>query len=260
MPRCNGGLLGSLRTAGTSGTWGLEEQVVYQRNGTWERDPNFSDVSLLLHMDGSNGSTTFTDSSKNVFAVTVSGNSKISTAQSKFGGASALFDGSGDYLSIPYNSAFNFAGGDFTIELWAYLTSVPTDPVFFLHRPSVAARGILFSASTNRAVYCLAGDSNTSGWEVNFSSANGVFALNNWHNFALSRSGSTWRIFVDGTIVATATWNGVIDDSSGTIILGANDSGTSNFINGYIDELRITKGIARWNADFTPPAEPFPNI
>jgi hypothetical protein len=81
--------------------------------------------ALLLHMDGSNGSTTFTDSSSNALTVTANGNAQISTAQSKFGGASAAFDGDGDFLSIASNVAFAFGAAAFTIECWAYQSATP---------------------------------------------------------------------------------------------------------------------------------------
>jgi len=81
-------------------------------------DTYYSNVSLLLHCDGSNGSTTFTDNSPSPKTVTANGNASVSTAQSKFGGASAVFDGTGDYLSLDGSSGFAFGTGDFTIEFW----------------------------------------------------------------------------------------------------------------------------------------------
>jgi len=86
-------------------------------------DPHFANVGLLLHMDGSNGSTTFTDSSPNALTVTPSGNAQISTAQSKFGGSSGLFDGTGDFLSPAITSALTFGTGDFTVEAWVRITA-----------------------------------------------------------------------------------------------------------------------------------------
>jgi hypothetical protein len=70
----------------------------------------------LLHMDGSNTSTTFTDESGKTWGAT--GNAQISTAQSEFGGSSAIFDGTGDYINTTNSSDFNFASGDFTIDFW----------------------------------------------------------------------------------------------------------------------------------------------
>ena len=81
-------------------------------------DEYFSDVGVLLHGDGTNGSTAIVDSSTNNHTVNVNGNAQISTTKSKFGGSSMYFNGSGDYLTIPNNSSFDFGYGDFTIEFW----------------------------------------------------------------------------------------------------------------------------------------------
>ena len=81
-------------------------------------DPFYSAVSLLLPMDGTNGSTAFTDSGPNALTITAVGNTQISTTQSKYGGASGYFDGTGDYLSISPNTAIDLSSGDFTIEFW----------------------------------------------------------------------------------------------------------------------------------------------
>jgi hypothetical protein len=78
-------------------------------------DPNYASVSLLLHMDGTNGSTVFTDLSPVPKVVTRFGDAQISTAQSKFGGSSAYFDGTGDYLTVASSADFGFGTGDFTI-------------------------------------------------------------------------------------------------------------------------------------------------
>jgi hypothetical protein len=89
-------------------------------NADTSSDPYLSNVSLLLKMDGANNSTTFTDSSLTPKAVFANGNAKISTAQSKFGGSSALLDGTGDYLSLAHNSGFSIESSDFTLEAWVY--------------------------------------------------------------------------------------------------------------------------------------------
>jgi hypothetical protein len=88
-------------------------------------DPQFGSVSLLLHGDGANGSTTITDSSRLTNTVTAVGDAQISTAQSKFGGASIAFDGSGDYLTISSSSALSIGSGDYTVEFWIRWTALP---------------------------------------------------------------------------------------------------------------------------------------
>ena len=120
----NGGLMGVRRVptvSSASGLWFPNEQSMARRDGIWPPmgDPYWSSVSLLLHMNGSNGSTTFTDSSSNNYTVTAYGHAQISTAQSKFGGASGLFDGSVDYIRATPSTNLQF-GGDFTLELQVY--------------------------------------------------------------------------------------------------------------------------------------------
>src|SRR3990167_5787652 len=75
-----------------------------------------ADTKLLLHMDGADASTTFTDEVGHVF--TPAGNAQIDTAQSKFGGASGLFDGTGDYITTPNSADFDPGTGSFTAEMW----------------------------------------------------------------------------------------------------------------------------------------------
>jgi hypothetical protein len=212
-------------------------------------DPYFSSVSLLLHMDGSNGSTTFTDSSGTPKTVTAYGGAAISTAQSKFGGAGGYFDGSGDYLSTPSSSDFNFGSGDFTVEAWVYLNSVSDD--WF----------VVSSAGTGGFFF---GNQPGGGWGVGRTAiawdhvSGDTASTSTWYHVAASRSGAILRIFVDGTQVgSTFTNSQSYDLSTGGLTVGS--QGASFFLNGYIDDLRITKGVARYTATFTPPAAAFPD-
>ena len=82
--------------------------------------PRTYPASLLLNFDGANNSTTFTDSSSYNHTGTAYGNAKISITQSKFGGSSGYFDGTGDYVQFPYNSIFDLSSGDWTLEAWFY--------------------------------------------------------------------------------------------------------------------------------------------
>jgi hypothetical protein len=110
-------------------------------------DPVFNNVSLLLHGNGTNGSTTITDNSPSPKTVTAVGNAQISTAQSKFGGASIAFDGSGDYLTVLNSSQFNFGVDDFTIEAWFYRTSTAQFEIASCGNPG--ADGFFFTSNTS---------------------------------------------------------------------------------------------------------------
>jgi hypothetical protein len=222
-------------------------------NPTGETDPNFSNVSVLLHMDGSNGSTTFTDSSSNAFTMTAAGNAQISTTQSKFGGSSGYFDGNGDSVTASANAAFAFGTGDFTIEGWFYsLTSGST------------LRGMIDFRSVASGTNGLMLRENGSGFlvflntAILLSTATGRTA-NTWQHVALVRNGSTVTLYVDGTSRASATSSANMTDNRFRLS-GFVDAQDATFTyNGYMDDIRVTKGVARYTANFTPPTAPFPD-
>lgn len=218
-------------------------------------DPNFANVSLLLHMDGTNGSTTFTDKSNNNFSVTVTGNSSISTTQSKFGGASAYFDGNGDQLTLPANSAFAFGTGDFTIEFWVYTTETGTSTrCMFDTRTSGADTGGIFIRNNGTGGYLFGQASSTIA-----STGNTVRTPNQWGHLALVRSGTSMNLYFNGTSVASATNSNNFSTNNCRISGFVGAIGSTEAFLGYIDELRITKGVARYTANFTVPSAPFPD-
>ena len=214
-------------------------------------DPYFANVSLLLHMDGTNGSTTFTDSSSNNLTVTLSGNVQISTAQSQFGGASAYFDGNGDYLRYLNASLFDISG-DFTIEGWWNLTQVNQYQGFTI---------LFCGIELDRCQWAIVGNAFEFYWN-GLRIINHAYTvsnlLNTWTHLAITRGGSTIKMWINGINVASAT-NSVSIDLSG-ISLGSqqNNGNYFGYLNGYLDEFRVTKGMARYTANFTPTG-PFPN-
>jgi hypothetical protein len=209
-------------------------------------DPYYNYTSLLLHMDGTNTSTSFTDSGPNALAVTAVGNAQISTAQSKYGGASGYFDGTGDYLSLASNSQFAVGTSDFTIEFWIYITA----------RKSYGY--IIWTKGGGDALYI---SFDLAGNFLRLTNAGTVFAvtstlnLNQWYHVAVVRSSGSSKIYVDG-IGGTAVACAASFVQSGPLIGG--DS-TANYFQGYIDDLRITK-YARFTSAFTPPAAALPDI
>ena len=203
-------------------------------------------TSLLLKGDGTNGSTTIVDSSYDPKTITVNGDAQISTAQSKYGGSSLAFDGSGDYMTVPNNADFQFNYGDFTIEGWIYPAQINA------RNTIVSAYGGGFNGHW---IFLLENGKLT--WYVypspvfNFTwTSTTTLPLNQWSHVALTRQSNTWRLFYNGSIENTATET-IAVSSSNQLQIG-NYLGSNNF-NGYIDDLRITKGVARYTSNFTPP-------
>ena len=203
-------------------------------------DLNFSSVSLLLHMDGTNGSTTFTDSSNNGHAITVNdGTVTIATAQSKFGGASGEFAGD---LRTPTSSTFTFDGA-FTIELWARRTG------------TTGTFDTLVSASSETNLMIRPSGSNPGFWFNGTQFATGLaLTLNTWQHVAMVRSGSTVTAYVDGVSIGTTTSSATVTCSF--LILG-DSSVSGRYFKGQIDEVRVIKGVAQYTSAFTPPAAAF---
>lgn len=204
-------------------------------------------TKLLLHMDGTNGSTTFTDSSSSPKTYTASGNAQISTAQSKFGGASALFDGSGDELVGPNHADFAFtAGVDFTVDLWVMFTAVAAVGSGFWTSGATPGGLVFYRSSAGLLAANIYGGADVAS--VSWTPTAGVF-----YHVAYARAGTTGRLFVDGQQVASGTDNQ--NWAQGTSYVGS--YGVGGQINGRIDELRVTKGLARWTGPFTPPAQAY---
>jgi hypothetical protein len=230
-------------------------------------NPTFANVSLLLHMDGSNGSTTFTDSSTNAFTVTANGNAQISTAQSKYGGASGLFDGAGDYLDLAANTAFDFGTGDFTVEFWYRSTATPAGFARVIAprtstNPASGGLQIWHASSTaNGAVTDAIELAQTGGTGVTASTKTAI-SDSNWHHIAFSRQGTTVRAYFDGVCkdVKADNNNYTRGGTEGIRIAGLASLAANTFVNGYIDDLRITKGVAIYTKpSYTPPAAAFPD-
>ena len=237
-------------------------------------NPNFAAVSLQLHSDGSNTSTTFADTSPRPKTVTANGNAQISTAQSKWGGSSAKFDGTGDYLSVPAHTDFVFGTGDLTVEAWVYIAANSALSTG-LRSATVVSYGSQSGGNTNYWTLQVDGSSATTGTGLSFnvfnSAVSGVdkyasavvsVSQSAWHHVAVTRAGSTWRMFLDGALQTLSTDTigamAIIGMGTNGLLVGRfAATGYLNELNGYVDDLRITKGVAVYTAAFTPPAAAF---
>jgi len=233
-------------------------------------DQYFDNVSLALKMQGVTGSTAFTDSSIRPKTATVYSTAKISTAQSKFGGSSGLFNGTSDYISFPADSDFNFGSGDFTIEAWIYQTanagSYAGDSAACILGQDDSTNGTSSygwsvnlnpSAPNNFAFFY----TTTAGDRKSVSVTSGI-SLNAWTHVSISRNANKIYLFVNGVLKNSGgtTFTDTLRDSTTTLKVGGQvfDGTYKYFFPGYIDDLRITKGVGRYTATFTLGTGTFP--
>jgi hypothetical protein len=211
-------------------------------------DPYWSNVVSLLHFDGTNGSTTFTDA-------------KLSTAQKRFGSASLACDGSGDWISTPDSDDF-YLSGDFTIEAFvrtAVAGGSSVDIPIFSQYQSTASDSNRVHVNASRGLMTFYAQGTGSTVIVSVSTTYNMPA-NTWVHCAATRSGNTFRLFANGVMLVEDTQAVSLPNIAGPAYWGfARQASATRSLNGYLDDARITKGVARYTANFTPPSAPFPN-
>jgi len=185
------------------------------------------------------------------------GNAQISTSVVKYGTGSLYFDGTGDYLQLPVSQNFNFGYGDFTIEGWVNLPSVGAT------FKTIFATGYTVQIYENSGtIYTYLNDSdNTTSYIINgLAGPTSAISANTWAHFAVVRNGSTFTCYINGVAGTPMSSSGNVLLSATAPTVGSTIVGTAYPLTGYIDDLRITKGYARYTANFTPPTAAFQNI
>jgi hypothetical protein len=184
------------------------------------------------------------------------GNAQVSTTQAKWSPTSMAFDGTGDAIVLPRNAAYSF-GGDFTIECWVYYSTSAIQALFDTRNTDSLSAYLLDITASDKLDFIY-------GASVRVTSATSI-PKNQWVHVAVARSSGTIRLFIDGALDAnTASTSAAINAASFLSIGGGRstvaDSITGYYLNGYIQDLRITNGYARYTANFTAPTAAFPTL
>jgi hypothetical protein len=212
-----------------------------------------TNTSLLLN---ATNAAIFDNSMKNDLETV--GNAQISTSVKKFGTGSMAFDGNGDRLSMPatVDNRIN-VNGNFTIEFWAYFNSVASNQRLIAWDDNSTNFVIaLYTNTSGNLAYYLS--SNGVNWNIAQAISMGSISINTWYHVALVRNGSTFTPYINGVAGTSTTSSATLAASGLPFIIGDVGSAASPF-NGYMDEFRITKGVARYTANFTVPDKAFPN-
>jgi hypothetical protein len=186
------------------------------------------------------------------------GNAQIDTTTKKYGTGSMEFDGTGDYLVVNSGGQdLAFGSGAFTIEFWVYINTVKNNALVDF-RPNGVGNGAyvtLYQDSGGTIRLYVSGSDRITG---------GSLSIDTWYHIALTRSGTDTKLFIDGTQSgSTYTDSTVYLNASNRPLVGqvGDDPSDASFpLDGFIDDLRITKGVARYTAAFTPPTKAFPNL
>lgn len=200
-------------------------------------------------------SNRFIDNSSNNLALTITGSprvhrynplgsSKIPYSTTVIGG-SGYFNGSGDFLTVANNTAFSLSGGSYTIELWAYWNSVAGEQVLIERFTPASGPGYTLYKGSGGGISLYGSSTVINGTTI---PVTGV-----WYHIAVAYDGTNTRIFMNGALEATSASN--ITDASTSLTIGVR-SGGSTYFNGYMSDIRIVKGTARYTTAFTPPAAP----
>tara|TARA_Y100000296_G_C5143234_1_gene242279 strand:- start:19 stop:1230 length:1212 start_codon:yes stop_codon:yes gene_type:complete len=218
-------------------------------------------TKLLIHSDTSNGSTTFTDSSGQGHTLDEIGTTTHSTAQAKFGGSSIRTDTgtSSNFVRTPVHADFDLGDGTspWTIDFWTYPISGMSNNFMFAYESDFHI-GIRWTGTTAHQ-YC---SSNGSSWDLvsNGRSESPTAEGNNqWFHVAMVFTGSAYLLFCKGILVnTTSSTTAVTPYNSEKLRFGGHGANSVHDWNGYFDEIRVSKGIARWTSAFTPPTTAYP--
>jgi hypothetical protein len=212
--------------------------------------------SLLTNFTNS-GITDFTTNNN----LTTVGDAKVSTTAAKYGLASFFFDGNGDYLTSINNPGFNLTSGDFTIELWFYCTTITADYQWIINKDGVSGTSYSqygIGVSPAGKLWVVLGNGNgLSPTQTEYGNATTI-TLNTWNYVAVVRTVSTIKVFYNGTQVNSTAQVTAMSDGGKSLLIGyQTGQPSSNYFNGYIQDVRITKGYARYLSTFTTPTDSF---
>lgn len=216
-------------------------------------DQYFDDVVLLMHMEGSNGGNSFIDLlGHNVVPI---GEAQTSTVQAKFGTASLLTDGTDDRLEVDYDPAFNLVDNDFTIEFWCFPTTSTGYQVFTTRRrvDDYAGIGPWLIRRQDTTLHMYFGKGNYS-WMSDTTA--GTILQDEWTHVAITRSGAVFSAWINGIYSGGFTDASLVMSNDSKMLIGAESDGSSPYT-GYMDEVRVTVGTARYTQNFIPPTQQF---
>ncbi len=214
---------------------------------------NDSYVGFLLHSNGTDASTSFPDSSSTSKSVTANGNAQVDTAQSRFGSASGYFDGTGDYLTASDSSDFDFSGGVWTVDCWVRVEDLSATRTVWSHQTDSNNR-IDVRINTNGTSQLLIQSGGSQVVSLTASTSHAV-STGVWAHIEVGEDGDTYYLAVNGNM-KTGTDTDRPANYTGTFQIGVR-GGSTNPYQGWVDELRVSKGVIRHTSNFSVPTDEY---
>lgn len=245
--RGTGALVGSALSDPSTGAYSIttannDEHFVVVHDSSAIDSTYFANVVLAMHMNDIG----LTDSKGH--AVTLNGNVARSATQSKFGGYSAYFDGTDDYLLVNGGSDFDLSSGNWTVETWLYrTTSGASQTILNLAAAAGANSGLNFWINSSNQ---LVQDNGVTG-----TTAAGTVPANQWTHVAACRNAGATQLFIDGTPVGSTIAQA--PNTAAYAYIGITSFASTSDYTGYMDDLLITKGVAKYTGAFSVPTSPF---
>lgn len=231
-------------------------------------DKHLSNVVLLVGFEGADGSTTFIDESPSGRTLTANGNAQIDTAQFKYGTSSGLFDGNGDFVTAADSAHWSFDSSPFTVEGWMRFNSRNTAErggclvAHYANTSNQRSWGLYYNNDSGQEALTFIRSSNGSATLVTTGNwPGGAPTLGVWYHVAADRDASNvLRVYVNGTVLQSESIGSFsFHNSTDTLSIGRlnSTSGFRRWMAGWIDEVRVTKDVARYGGNFRPPQGPF---
>lgn len=211
-------------------------------------------TKLMLHLDNN-----LTDSEITPKIVSDSGGVTFSNVIAKFGYSGLFTAASSQYLSTPDSADWFFGTGDFTIDLWIYPNSLPGAAAFTYvisqYGTITADRAWIIDINNNVLEF----NYNSGGAVIQGGASSAALTTGQWYHVAVVRSGNNFTLYLNGTATGAATVdaNTLVDSTTELEIGQGNGVVAGRYFDGYMDEIRISKGVARWTSNFTPPTAPY---
>jgi|GEM_PF-2055197 hypothetical protein len=240
---------------------GNSSNYLYNASGDYYRPESGSFGELMLKFEGNDGAKEIVDDGNTGHVVTQNGTAQLKPNHYKIGSGACSFDGTDDFIYCADHADWSFGTGDFTIDFWVNFTTMPASNYMFYSQHDSGTDYIQFYLLSSGKLRFISAESSVSKGVYETTTAPTI-ETGTWYHIAYVRNGANFYIFLDGTSLPlteiTAIGSNSMPDVATEMCIGTNEvASPASFLDGYLDEFRVSKGTARYTSNFTPSTSPF---